>query len=77
MLVSMGMKQVLLTVGFALTAIGFAFIGFGIWDLGHEASSPVGVEFSNGGPDVVMGVVIAGFGIAAIIFTDRIESQGR
>ncbi len=68
----MSMKRAVFFVGFVLTAIGFGFIGFGIWDLGNEASSPGGVDFSNGGPDVVVGVIFTLLGIFAIVFKDKI-----
>ena len=66
------MKRAVFFVGFVLTAIGFGFIGFGIWDLGNEASSPGGVDFSNGGPNFVVGVIFTLLGFIAIILTDKL-----
>ena len=69
---SLSMKRAVLVVGFVLTAIGFGFIGIGIWDLGNEASKPGGVDLFNGGPDIVVGVIVAIPGILAIILTDKL-----
>ena len=66
------MKRAVLVVGFFLTAIGFGFIGIGIWDLGNEASTPRGVDFATGGPDFVVGVIFTLLGIFAIILTDKL-----
>ena len=68
----MSIKRAVFVFGFVLTAIGFSFIGIGIWDLGNEGSTPGGVDFSNGGPDIVVGVIFAIPGILAIILTDKL-----